>query len=169
MAFFATSHGKNACNGIGGTIKPLPAYASLQGATKGQTLTLRDLYKFATEQLPGIKSFYVSSGYILSFRDFLEKHFQDGKTIPGTQSHHCFCPTPYSKTIQISVVSGDEKSELTFASKVDHCNLHVSQYIICLYQNNWFAGSVNNISVPNGDAEVNFMHLKGPSHSFKWP
>ena len=28
--FFATSHGKNACDGIGGTIKQMVAYASLQ-------------------------------------------------------------------------------------------------------------------------------------------
>ena len=30
-------------------------------------------------------------------------------------------------------------------------------------------GTVNNISVPNGDAGVNFMDPKGPSHFFKWP
>ena len=41
---FDTSHGKNASDGIGGIIKHLAAFASLQRATKGQILTPRDLY-----------------------------------------------------------------------------------------------------------------------------
>ena len=35
--FFATSHGKNACDSIGVTIKRLAAYSSLQKVTAGQT------------------------------------------------------------------------------------------------------------------------------------
>ena len=37
--FFATSHGKNACNGVGGTIKCLVTYASLQRPILNQTET----------------------------------------------------------------------------------------------------------------------------------
>ena len=91
------------------------------------------------------------------------------KTMPGIQSHHCFCSTPDGRKILILVVPVDEESEPTSESKVDHCDLCVGQYVVCLYQNNWCAGTVNNVSVPNGGAEVNFMHPKGPSHFFKWP
>ena len=36
--FFATLHGKNACDGVGGTIKRLAAYAILQRPTTDQIL-----------------------------------------------------------------------------------------------------------------------------------
>ena len=71
--------------------------------------------------------------------------------------------------LSISVHYGDKESESTSPSKVDHCDLRVCQYVACLYQNNWFVNTVNNISVPSGDAEVNFMYPKGPPHFFKWP
>lgn len=60
--------------------------------------------------------------------------------------------------------------EPTSKSKPDHCDFLFVQYAACLHQNNWFVSSVNNISVPIADAEVNLMHPKGPSHFFnKWP
>ena len=37
--FFATSHGKSPCDGIGGTTKRLAARASLQSAADNQILT----------------------------------------------------------------------------------------------------------------------------------
>ena len=46
--FFATSHGKNACNGVGGgTKKRLAATASLQRAIHIQILNPHQLYDFA--------------------------------------------------------------------------------------------------------------------------
>ena len=38
--FFATSHGKNACDGVGGTIKRLAAHASLQCRSDSDTKTV---------------------------------------------------------------------------------------------------------------------------------
>ena len=82
--FFATSHGKNACDGVGGTVKRLAAHASLQRAKEKDILTPRQLYEFASEEIPGITSFYVSSDDIQRNRPFLENLFSLGKTIPGT-------------------------------------------------------------------------------------
>ena len=58
--FFATSHCKNACDGIGGTIKCLAAYTSLQTTIKGLILTPFTLFTFADNEIPGINSFFVS-------------------------------------------------------------------------------------------------------------
>lgn len=44
--FFATSHGKNSCDGIGPTIKRLATRASLQRMTKEQILSAQDLFEF---------------------------------------------------------------------------------------------------------------------------
>ena len=47
-SFFATSHGKNACDGVGGTVKRLAAHASLQRAKELQIIAPRQLYEFAS-------------------------------------------------------------------------------------------------------------------------
>ena len=80
MEFFSTSHGKNACDSVGGTVKRL---ASLQRAKEKQILIPKQLYEFASEEIPGITSFYVSSDDIQRNRSFLENWFSLGKTIPG--------------------------------------------------------------------------------------
>ena len=52
--FFTKSHGKNACDGIGGTIKQIAAYVSLQRSVTGQILSPKSLFKFANSEIPGI-------------------------------------------------------------------------------------------------------------------
>ena len=44
--FFATSHGKSACDGIGGTVKRLTRKASLQRPVTNQILTLEAMFSF---------------------------------------------------------------------------------------------------------------------------
>ena len=58
--FFATSHGKNACDGVGGTVKREAAKASLQAVTTGHILTPNDLFDWATEHISNVKFFYIS-------------------------------------------------------------------------------------------------------------
>ena len=52
--FFAISHGKSACDGIGGTVKRLTAKASLQRPVDRQILNPREMFNFCTKSLPGI-------------------------------------------------------------------------------------------------------------------
>jgi hypothetical protein len=47
--FFATSHGKNSCDGIGGTTKREVTRASMQRPYNDKILTPEDMYKFCTE------------------------------------------------------------------------------------------------------------------------
>ena len=57
--FFATSHGKSACDGIGGTVKRSVARASLQRPTNQQILSVTDMFKFCTDDLGSkIKFFF---------------------------------------------------------------------------------------------------------------
>ena len=48
--FFATSHGKGPCDGVGGTVKRLAARASLQRLYEDQILTPRQLFDLAVLQ-----------------------------------------------------------------------------------------------------------------------
>ena len=55
--FFATSHEKNASDGVGGTIKGLAAHASLQRLISNQILTPLQLFEFANVEIHGVTSF----------------------------------------------------------------------------------------------------------------
>ena len=45
MAFFATSHGKSPCDGIGGTMKRLVTRASLHVTEKNQILNPNQMFQ----------------------------------------------------------------------------------------------------------------------------
>ena len=59
--FFATSHGKSPCDGIGGTVKTLVARASLQAATSDQILTPHQLFEWVATNINEIQFFYMST------------------------------------------------------------------------------------------------------------
>jgi len=73
--FFATSHGKNACDGVGGTVKRLAARASLQRPFSEQILTPRQLFEFAKSSIPGIVSFFVETQKVFDLIRILEPRF----------------------------------------------------------------------------------------------
>ena len=52
--FFATSHRKSACDGIGGTVKRLLTKASLQRPYTNRILTTEAIMEFCTANIPGI-------------------------------------------------------------------------------------------------------------------
>ena len=59
--FFATSHGKSPCDGLGGTIKRITARTSLQRHKEHHILTPSDMFNFCnkTPSLLSIKFFYI--------------------------------------------------------------------------------------------------------------
>lgn len=90
--FTATSHGKGACDGVGGTVKRLAARASLQRPYESQIMTPRQLFDWAVEAIPTVTFAF---GTIDEHRDtekLLEERFASSRSIPGTQKLHCFVP-----------------------------------------------------------------------------
>ena len=63
--FFATSHGKIPCDGIGGTIKREAANASLRATIDNQIITPEDLYCWGQNNIKGVTLFYVPSTEII--------------------------------------------------------------------------------------------------------
>ena len=58
--FSATSYGKGACDGLGGTVKGLATKASLQRPYKEQIRTPFQVYQWASPKIPGIPFDYSS-------------------------------------------------------------------------------------------------------------
>ena len=90
--FFATSHGKSPCDGVGGTVKRAAARASLQATTSGFLLTPDDLYQWCQQHISGIKFIWVDKQEIEDHSKVLEQRFLNAIKIPGTRENHSFIP-----------------------------------------------------------------------------
>ena len=72
--FFATSHGKSPCDGIGGTVKRVTARASLQRPNEHHILTPLQMFEFCstTSSLSSIKFFFVYKDQVTQLRETFE-------------------------------------------------------------------------------------------------
>ena len=90
--FSATSHGKGACDGLGGTVKRLAARVSLQRPYNDQLMTPRQLFDWACSNIPAAYFGYCSNEDYAREQSSLEHRFQLSRTIPGTRKLHSFVP-----------------------------------------------------------------------------
>ena len=103
--FFATLHGKNACNIVGGTIKKPAVHASLQYPFSNQILTPKQLFDFAEANADGITSFFLSPEEVVGNNKFLQLRFATSSTFKGTQNNHQFIPNASSLSLTIKKTS----------------------------------------------------------------
>jgi len=117
--FFATSHGRSACDGIGGTIKKLAALYSKQHTESGaQITTPRRLYEWAKAHIHGITFMWVSEEDVHLEENFLEMRFSAAYAVEGIKSSHCMIPCEGENKILIkkySAAKTGEKKEICVA------------------------------------------------------
>lgn len=107
--FFATAHGKGACDGIGGCIKRNAYRASLQNNTEVQLTTPKNLYDWARQFFKKIDFELCSNEeYSKHVRD-LESRYQKAKTIKGTRQFHCYKPLDIN-SLECKIFSSSTKS-----------------------------------------------------------
>ena len=173
--FFATSHGKSPCDGLGGTVKRLNARASLQALTDHQILTAMAMFEWSSKNIPGIKFFFVSNKDVdkNAQRFDLHERWESKRTIPGTRSSHCCIPTSETslemKRISADLV-GTAVGERNVPDEKDFNNaeLQVGKYIACLYDKEWYIGCIVDRSDEEGDVNVNFMKRNAQGR-LSWP
>ena len=79
--FSATSHGKGACDGLGGTVKRLAARASLQRPYNNQIMTPRQLYEWASTTIHAVHFSYLTVEDYTREAEQLEQRFTLSRTI----------------------------------------------------------------------------------------
>ena len=96
-----TSHGKSACDGIGGTVKRPATNASLKRPAHNQILTPLDMfsYMYWKSDVTGIKFFYMSSTTIKENVILLQDRYNAAQTVKGTRQLHRFVPQPLGKLL----------------------------------------------------------------------
>ena len=173
--FFATSHGKQPCDGIGGTVKRLAAKASLQRHLQNQILTPKAMFEFCVNNIEGINRInfiYISSDELQETRIFLQDRFVNASTIPGTRNFHQFVPVG---NLKIATKRCSEDREIALVhnfnpnTTVTDIEVFHFEFVCCLYEQQWWIGMVQDINKEEADVAVKFMHPNGPSASFIWP
>ena len=98
-----TSHGKSACDGIGGTVKRPATKASLKGPAHNQILTPLDLFSYCESDVTGIKFFYrlsTSKENVILLQD----RYNAAQTVKGTRQLHRFMLQPLGKLLYTTQV-----------------------------------------------------------------
>lgn len=111
--FFATSHGKSACDGVGGTVKRLASKVSIQRPYEDQIMTPHQLFLWAESNIRGITVLWVPDSAVQDRKAKLADRFEKALSIKGTRSLRHFEPTSlstlqagltsYSTTVQVRV------------------------------------------------------------------
>ena len=170
--FFATSHGKSPCDGIGGSVKRHAAKRSLQRPLYNQILDYKAMLEVCETEMKSIVFIGIDKTEMQEVRKEMEKRYEDGDTVPGTRSSHHFIPLSSSK-IGHKLCSEDESfvdvHDFNIPSPVDIGSITPSSYVTCSYNSFWWVGLINNIDMEMGDVHVDFMHPHGPRKTFNWP
>ena len=105
--FFATSHGKNACDGVGGTVKRRTAQESLRREEKDQILDPLSMFSFLTQDFATTIHFeFVSREEVFEMSKRLKQRYSSALKIKGTQRFHRFTPVNLN-TMQVRELSED--------------------------------------------------------------
>ena len=172
--FFATSHGKSPCDGIGGFVKRYVAKRSLQRPLQDQILDHETMFDLCQNEIKDIRFYCISQEEMMETREILKDRFELGKTVKGTRKSHHFIPLSCSK-IGHKLTSEDEQFaevfyfKITYVEKFNHNNLKCFTYVTCVYDTFWWVGMISSIDKEEGDAKIEFMHPHGPRKSFSWP
>ena len=165
--FSATSHGKGACDGLGGTVKRLAARASLQRPYNDQLMTPRQLFDWASVNVPAAHFGYCSNEDYKSEQRILDPRFQQSRTIPGTRKLHSFVPVSNS-TVEVRSYSASDASrkERVTLAKDDLPPETIAGFVTCLHDGNWWLACVLEVTQ---EVRLTFLHPPGPSSSFRYP
>lgn len=110
--FFATSHGKGPCDGIGGTVKRLVAKASLEKVQGDFILTPQAMFNYCDTNIKGIIFKFVSDAEIQKREKSLRARYSNLNTVPHTRNNHCFIPVSQNK-IKFSKLSTEDMNKFT--------------------------------------------------------
>lgn len=142
--FFATSHGKGPCDGVGGTVKRLAAKASLQRPYDKQIMTPRQLYEFGRSELKAISFCYATIEEHESEAHFLKDRFVTARTIAGTHGLHSFRPVSREK-LEVRAFSSSptmREEQVSLYTEVNVPFPTIRGYVTAIYDGHWWLACV---------------------------
>jgi len=170
--FFATSHGKGPCDGVGGTVKRMAARASLQRPLHDQILTPRQLFDFAVAEIKTVNFYYATVDEYEKETELLKTRLESARTIPGTHRLHCFLPVS-ADVMEVRDFSSSPIKRLERVIQKTGSGMvniaRINGYVTAMYDGAWWLAYVLNTLSESAEVELNFLHPHGPSRSFSYP
>ena len=173
--FFATSHGKSPCDGVGGTIKRLVDRVVKQDKLDYVINTPKLMFEYCTKNIDNIKFFYLEIGDILDHISFynLEDRYKKCAKFKGIRSHHSFKPIDEfsfrMKRVSSDVIYSDiQLVEIDNSEDIDVAYLIPGVYIECTYDSINYIGTITEQSLENCDIKIKFMK-KVKDNIYTWP
>ena len=152
--FFATSHGKNPCDGIGGTLKRMAYKQSLRAIDSKFILNATDFYEFVNAH-SSINSIFVPTKDIHATERFLESRFSKALTVEGTKSYHKIIPisqfqlkafhTSKDEDYIIHDIYTGEVNPENIDSSAPLDSLLVGSYMSCLYEKKCYIAIIESV------------------------
>ena len=166
--FFATSHGKGPCDGIGGTVKRLVRLESLRRVNGNPINTFSRFTKFCQDNIRNIYFFIISSQALEMERPKMNERYKEGSTIRGTRLYHQFIPIDIN-TMSFKRLSSDQFvcGTRKFSSLPSRKTYHIGKYVAAVYDQDWYVGLIE--SENEDEYSINYMHLKNPQGAVHWP
>ena len=171
-SFYATSHGKSACDGLGGSIKRRTADESLRRPASNGITNVHQMLEYCQSAFTDVHFEVTTKQDIDRSSATIERRIAMSSTLCGTRGFHFFKHLGNGK-IGAKILSGDEG----YAVLVDHVpilsfsltDFHFGDYIAFVYDRKWYIGYVSDMDIDRKELEVQSMHPNGPSQSFIWP
>ena len=147
-------------------MKRLAARASLQKPYSDQIMTPRQLFDWASTNIPAVYFGYCSLVDYEVEEKNLEERFAKSRTIPGTRKFHSFIPVSKDritvKAFSLSTTSKEcEDDDVPVES--------ISGFVTCVVNREWWLGCVLQMSPDENQVRVTLLHPPGPSNSFRYP
>ena len=162
-------HQFHLCDGIGGTVKRLTAQESLKQPYRNQILTSEAMYEFCVEKIKAVNFIYIKGLDLQLQREKQKERYTDVTTLPGTRSFHQFIHLGDNR-VGAKRCSTDTKYTIIHNLKKKHIfepdTVTLGGYVAVVYDDKWWIGIVTEINLEEVDAEVKFLHPRGPSIYF---
>ncbi|KAK3912458.1 ARL14 effector protein [Frankliniella fusca] len=173
--FFATSHGKSACDGIGGTLKRLATYYSKQHIQPGTLITTPLLFfEFAQKQIKGICSLWVSTEEVAEVETKLKVRFNSAYKIDGIKSCHSITPCENENFVLIRKYSKAlESTKRKISTAEDHTLKLEEVRGYAIYWNHeepkWNLCYVNSTNEETGEINIEELtNRKGKKYEYEF-
>lgn len=177
--FFATAHGKSACDGVRGLLKRDAAIESLKRVYENQILTVQELFEYLKEKFKEIKIFLVLKEEIdvnrKEFTSTVEQNvttqswFGDFKlslaqTVPGTRGYHAI-KSLSEEVIACRTTSYDSISFKFNIIKKKIYNWRAKTFVSFVHKMEWQIGFILDIHGEELEASISILN----SNIYEWP
>lgn len=162
--FWAPGHGKNACDGIGGSTKRLFRLASLRGET---LKTTQQLFDWAKKNIPAVTFMLISKQAVEENYILLEPRMKKAARVTGTRQFFQYVPGPIPGILMATELSNHSLPRKKFVVvpstfiPIGVLTIRFGDFLVVSFEDDWWIARVDFIQEMEEELTVTFFGPKG--------